>query len=659
MASPVKLYVYDLSNGIARQMSLQLTGRQIDGIWHTSVVVFGKEIFYGQGISITNPGRSHHGRPLQIIDMGETALDEQTFTEYLHEIRQHYTADKYHLLDFNCNSFTNDCVGFLTGGSIPAWIKDLPTDFLSTPFGAALRPTIDAMYRRPTPGQIPAPSPRDPQSASSLLQSVANRAAGSSSTNGYLPTPAATPLQATASVASPLQLCTNPHTLNSLFRTHRAVTVFFTSQTCPPCKMVEPVFERLAEDKASEGVAFAKVDMGVGLGGEVARAWNVRVTPTFLFFLDGNKVHELKGVDAPELRTQVDLLIYQAFPPHPHTSLNLSSIRSISLDPILFPQVPAFQTAQSKLDGFIDASSSMDAKQKAKCKQTLASPVIPFLQSRFATKINPNIPQSRVHAVCSEWNKVTATLVDALPTAELFPIVDMWRLAILDEAVANWCATGSASGSSPIHMLLDKAVSAIASSDTTAVPRNFLLTTLRMLANGFSHVTLARTLIDGRSAATPNKTASTRQNLTSVLVATLLHTDAPVRTAAASVAFNVAAHCQKPLIDAQRNGRRGVSVKIDDAEGDWEVEMVSAVVEAIGRETQSEDVVHRLTASLAFILHLSPYYEVQLKPLLDVLQARVILLAKWKGGNGGLGEQGLSKKDVRRLVEEVARNLCP
>ena len=74
---PVKLYVYDLSNGLARQMSQQLTGRQIDGIWfvsksdlflvnepliscrHTSVVVFGKEIFYGQGIDITVPGMSH------------------------------------------------------------------------------------------------------------------------------------------------------------------------------------------------------------------------------------------------------------------------------------------------------------------------------------------------------------------------------------------------------------------------------------------------------------------------------------------------------------------------------------------------------------------------------------------------------------------------
>ena len=29
----VQLYVYDLSNGMARQLSRQMMGRQIDGIW--------------------------------------------------------------------------------------------------------------------------------------------------------------------------------------------------------------------------------------------------------------------------------------------------------------------------------------------------------------------------------------------------------------------------------------------------------------------------------------------------------------------------------------------------------------------------------------------------------------------------------------------------
>ena len=35
-----------------------------------------------------------HGRPLQVLDMGETDLDEETFDEYLMEMRNNYTAEK-------------------------------------------------------------------------------------------------------------------------------------------------------------------------------------------------------------------------------------------------------------------------------------------------------------------------------------------------------------------------------------------------------------------------------------------------------------------------------------------------------------------------------------------------------------------------------------
>lgn len=31
---------------------------------------------------------------MQVIDMGETALDEETFNEYIQELSSHYTADK-------------------------------------------------------------------------------------------------------------------------------------------------------------------------------------------------------------------------------------------------------------------------------------------------------------------------------------------------------------------------------------------------------------------------------------------------------------------------------------------------------------------------------------------------------------------------------------
>lgn len=55
--------------------------------------------------------------------MGETQLDEETFNEYIESMAEEYTAEKYHLMEFNCNHFTADVVGFLTGGTIPEWIS--------------------------------------------------------------------------------------------------------------------------------------------------------------------------------------------------------------------------------------------------------------------------------------------------------------------------------------------------------------------------------------------------------------------------------------------------------------------------------------------------------------------------------------------------------
>ncbi|KII86619.1 hypothetical protein PLICRDRAFT_113667 [Plicaturopsis crispa FD-325 SS-3] len=614
MSQPVKLYVYDLSNGMARQLSRQLTGRQIDGIWHTSVVVFGKEVFYGQGISITQPGKSHHGAPLQVVDMGETALDEETFDEYLNEMREHYTADKYHLLDFNCNSFTNDCIGFLTGGSIPPFIKDLPADFLSTPFGAALRPTIDNMYRRPAPGAAPAtPSTAaasaspNPQLASALLQAVASRAA----TNP-------TPTPATQTLTAPIHLSTNPSSLRSLLHSHRALVAFFTApDTCPPCRVIEPVFEGLAREKAREGLAFSKTDLNVGMGGSVAGEWGVRVTPTFIFFLDGKKIHELKGADANELRTQVDLLLFQAFPPHPHASLPLRATQSISLAPILFTQVPPFDTVLAKLVSSIHSSPS--AATLSSAQSTLENEFIPFLKSSFSNPPPPHPPRP-TPSLLANATRATAQLADALPPAQLFPLADLWRLAVLNADSAAFEA---------LSILLAKA------SDAGAGTRNYVLTVLRLLANAFSSAALAGELVGGRG----------RAGITDVLVPALLHEDAAVRTAAASLAFNVAAYLHK--------GRHGGGKTAAEGDGDWEVELGSAIVEAIGREKGSEEVVHRLTASLALLLRLSPYYETHHAPLLEVLQTREVLKSKVE--EGGV----VKKKEVKALVEEVAGKLCP
>ncbi|KAL9938417.1 hypothetical protein V8E36_003040 [Tilletia maclaganii] len=143
---PVQLYIYDLSHGMARQLSLAMTGTFFEAIYHTSIVVHGKEHFFGQGIFITPPGRSHHGQPIQVKEMGHTAVDQETWLEMLAELRQKYTASAYHLLDYNCNTFSNEVSELLTGNSIPEKIRSLPQNFLATPLGQLLRPRIDSTF---------------------------------------------------------------------------------------------------------------------------------------------------------------------------------------------------------------------------------------------------------------------------------------------------------------------------------------------------------------------------------------------------------------------------------------------------------------------------------------------------------------------------------
>ncbi|KAG2343218.1 DUF862-domain-containing protein [Suillus weaverae] len=643
MSALVKVYVYDLSKGLAGQLSLQLTGKQIDGVWHTSVVAFGKEIFYGPGICETEPGQSHHGSPLSIIDIGETSIDEQTFVEYLSQIKEHYTADKYHLLDFNCNSFTNDCLGFLTGGSLPSYIKDLPSDFLSTPFGAALRPTIDAMFRGRASTGVLAPPPDigptatdspNPALASSLLQAVAagatsNSSGAPSSSRNYLPTPAPTspptPVQSN-SLTSPVHIATNSSSFRNVLRTHRAVVAFFTSATCGPCRMIEPVFEDLASSKSrTHDVAFVKIDLSVGMSNAVGGEYGVRVTPTFILFLDGNKTHEMKGVNAPELRSQVDLLLYQAFPPHPHTTLSLPTIEAIPLNAILFSQIPNLDIVLAKVTGFIDAAPSWSGSAtKEDAREILAKNIIPYLKARESS--------SPSNISFEPWKDATTSLATNLSAGELFPIADMWRVALLKPAVCGWIAT-KLGPESPILVLLSKAEGA---------PRSYTLTLLKMISNAFANKVIARELL-----------LSSRSSITAVLVAALLHDDATVRLAAASLAFNMAAHLQRLRIEKVRGSVEGDDVGENE---DWDVEMTSALLEVIEREKANEEIVHRLTASLALLIRLSPSIE-QLTSLLEVLQAQKILRDKLE--RGGCGDTGVVKKEARKLIEEVAKEFCP
>jgi hypothetical protein len=87
----VQLYVYDLSNGLARTISAGLLGTQIDAVYHTSIVMRDIEYAYDGGIKALAPGQSHLGRPMQIIDLGTTNLPMDVIMEYLDSLKEIYT----------------------------------------------------------------------------------------------------------------------------------------------------------------------------------------------------------------------------------------------------------------------------------------------------------------------------------------------------------------------------------------------------------------------------------------------------------------------------------------------------------------------------------------------------------------------------------------
>lgn len=320
----VKLYVYDLSNGLARALSLPLTGRQIDGIWHTSVVVWDREIFYGAGVMETAPGRSHHGQPLHVIPCGRTQIPLDVFDDYLSDLKQRYTAGNYHLLEFNCNSFTQDVVGFLTGTEIPAWISSLPADFLSTPFGQQMKPQIDAMYTGRSGGAAVVGSPSGQGSAGSqgnamgmglggLLAGIAGKAAGPSPPSSA-PT---SPSDLIQSTASSLMIITNPTSFDACLASHPNSIALFRSSSSSSSSAgpsaVKSKFEEMAKDEAAENkvdLEYLVVDVGVGKGEEVAAKCGVESKelergPVVVLFKQGVKSDVLMDLDPDELEAAI------------------------------------------------------------------------------------------------------------------------------------------------------------------------------------------------------------------------------------------------------------------------------------------------------------------------------------------------------------------
>ena len=202
----------------------------------------------------------------------------------------------------------------------------------------------------------------------------------------------------------------------------------------------------------------------------------------------------------------------------------------------------------------------------SKIKDDLAQEIFLWLKQRYVEKSKaPTSP-----AVVAAFGRTIAALAADLPPASMFPLFDVWRLAILEPTIAQVTLA-------PLVKVLT------ANSEPVSLsPRATLLTLLRLTTNALG-TPLCRSLLPAAGAP------EARGALTSVLVQTLLHEDRLVRVAAASLVFNVGAWVQKGRGVRIEGEEVADGIRADEEDGEWEVELVSADAEALAGEEENED----------------------------------------------------------------------
>ncbi|ETN44999.1 uncharacterized protein HMPREF1541_09875 [Cyphellophora europaea CBS 101466] len=488
-----------------------LVGQQIDAIYHTSVVFNNVEHFFGQGIHRKVPGTTHHGRPMKVVKLGTTDLPLDVIEEFLQSLESIYTPESYDLFVHNCNNFSQDLAMFMVGKSIPDEIRSLPETFLRTPIGQMLRGQIDQSMRTMT--QAPdavaganAPRPR--------ANGTASHALTKSTANGTTKTPSAphtkpTFVNAYNQQSQPGQVynVTASSVLNNLLAraSNSSAIIFFTSATCPPCKLLYPTYDELAESTPEDKCIFIKVDVSQAY--DIGSRYSIRATPTFITFLKGQKCDEWKGADNAALRGNVRLLIQMASPTYRHRDLNVPTFNRLVESPITFTKTPPLDKLTAKL-GQCGTEHSVAA-------------LVTYIRTRDAEGMaNAALPD--LHALST----FISTKYASIPVDLRFALIDLLRTAAIDPRVSSFLA------STPTILMT---VLSRSSAAWQSAPYPLRLTACQLACNLFTSPVFQDSL-----ATMPNKVRDLIEELAAACVVGDQGTP-KVQQAAAAVIYNFAA----------------------------------------------------------------------------------------------------------------------
>merc|ERR1740123_1221734 len=145
----VQLCRYDISDGKAWYLSPLLIGRQLEGIWHTGVVVHDKEYWFGGNIFESTPGQTPFGEPTRTTFVGYTMRTRDDLWNFVRrELTDDYTPTSYDVLTHNCNHFSDAVLGYLLNQHVDEDVLRQPELVMNTRIAQLLRPWLNSMLGR-------------------------------------------------------------------------------------------------------------------------------------------------------------------------------------------------------------------------------------------------------------------------------------------------------------------------------------------------------------------------------------------------------------------------------------------------------------------------------------------------------------------------------
>lgn len=358
--------------------------------------------------------------------------------------------------------------------------------------------------------------------------------------------------------------------------------IFFTSRTCGPCRPYYPVYEQLAEEMGKKA-ALIKVDIAEPGMSSIAQRYSIRATPTFMTFLKGEQEDQWSGKDPSFLRNKVRLLVEMASPSHPHDRLRLPTFSKPNEKPVLYAKVPPMEKLMAKMGGTIAGKPEVQSLRR-------------YLQARVEDG-----PQDAILPNLGELSNLVQTSLKDLPKEVLFGVVDLFRCALADPRVSAYFVEEQD------HRTLRSVLDLVNKIDPC--PYALRLVTLQMTCNLFS-TPLGPEQILGRR--------DLRTDIIALVSSSFLdESHDSVRAAAASLLFNISVAASRARQDS------GKPTLPDDDQ----VELAASVIEAIGQEEKSPDVLHGMLLALGYLVYRTPL-DGELADLLRALDAEGSILSK-------------------------------